>query len=110
MLFIALVRMPQSTMMLFSDSTPTKVIVIDTAKNTKNEIAPDPETERIHVQLVMMFGAVAGAFGTMGLFLVGSSLSLLTQSPHRRAFMDFVSARSQIGSVTTPSPPRNLST
>ncbi len=91
-LYTAVVLVPKKCVRSFADSTPTRVVIIDSVADTKKEIVPEPETLRLHVQNVMIIGAMAGMIGTMGLFLLAQAISLLLGNLHRKALIDFMKA------------------
>jgi hypothetical protein len=91
-IYFAAVILPRQAIPMFSDMTPNRSIVVDTAKNTRTELAPDPETLRLHVQAVMMLGALFGMFGMMGFFLLGQAVFLLREPLERKVLMDFLRA------------------
>jgi hypothetical protein len=72
---------------------PTQVVIIDSIADTKKEIVPDPEHQRLYIQNIMMFGAIAGMLGTMGIFTLVQAISLLFGNLHRKAFINFLKAK-----------------
>jgi hypothetical protein len=91
LLYVAIFIFPKHCITLHSDFTPTRIVIIDSTTNTKEETAPDPEIQRLHLKLVMMFGAMSGAAGTMGIFMLAMVISH-SWCWHRRAFFDFLKA------------------
>ena len=81
---------------MLSDLAPTRLVVVDTARNKQKETSPDLETQRLHVQVVMMVGTQAGMMGAMGLFLLVQAISLLWGTPERRVLIDFTKKAARI--------------
>ena len=92
MLYTAVVFVPKNCVRLFSDFTPTRVLIVDSETAEKKEIAPEPETIKLHVQNVMLFGAIAGMAGATGIFILAQSLSQLWGNWHRKALIEFLKA------------------
>jgi len=92
LIYAAVFIIPKKCIMLHSGFTPTRVVIIDSTTNTKEEIAPDPETERIHLQLVMMFGVIAGMAGTIGISILATAIFQTWGNRDRKAFFDFLKA------------------
>ncbi len=95
MLYTALFFVPTAFGRISSNLTPTRTVIIDSAADTKKVLEPDPETIKRHVQMVMMFGAMAGVLGTMGLYLLLQSMSLLYGNFHGRALIEVLKAGEQ---------------
>ena len=62
-IYFAAVFVPNKMIPMFKDISLTHLIVIDTATHARKEVLPDPETQRLFVEGVMMIGAMAGACG-----------------------------------------------
>lgn len=71
---------------------PTRTIIINAEAETREEILPDPETVKLHTQLVMMFGAMAGVMAIMGFALLMMSLVQAWGSWERSMLVEFVKA------------------
>ncbi len=91
LIYAAVFIIPKKCITLHSDFTPSRIVIIDSTTNTKEETAPDPEIQRLHLKLVMMFGAMSGAAGTMGIFML-TIVIFHSWCWHRRAFFDFLKA------------------
>lgn len=91
LIYAAVFIIPKHCIMYYSDP-PTRVVIIDSTTNTKEEIAPDPEIEKIHLELVMMFGAMASGAGTLGIFILVLVISQQWFNYDRKAFFDFLKA------------------
>jgi hypothetical protein len=91
LLHVAIFIFPKHCITLHSDLTPTRIVIIDSTTNTREEIAPDPEIEKFHLKSIMMFGAMAGGAGTMGIFTLALVI-FHSWCWHRRAFFDFLKA------------------
>jgi hypothetical protein len=92
MLYTATVFIPNSALRIFSDSAPTRTVIIDSVAETTERIEPDPETEKLHVQIVMMFGVMSGVFGVGSLIVLASAIVLALGDGHSRTLVDFVKA------------------
>jgi hypothetical protein len=92
LIYAAIFIVPKHCITLHSDLTPTRVVIIDSTTNTKEEMAADPETEKLFLQLVMMFGAMAGSAGTTGIFILILVISQQWFNYDRKAFFDFLKA------------------
>ena len=90
-LYAAIFIVPNMCITLHSGLTPTRVVIIDSAANTKKVTAPDPEIEKFHLKSIMMFGAIAGSWGAMGIFMLALVI-LHSWCWHKRSFMDFLNA------------------
>jgi hypothetical protein len=93
-IYVAAVSIPKLVVPWFSEGafTPTHYIIVDTAKNSRKEIAPDPETQRMQVEIIMMLGAWAGMSGMMGLFFLGEAVSSLWGNADQRVLIAFLKA------------------
>jgi hypothetical protein len=91
LIYAAIFIFPKHCITLHSDLMPTRIVIIDSTTNTKEETAPDPETEKLYLKLVIMFGAMSGGAGTMGIFTLALVISH-SWCWHRRAFLDFLKA------------------
>jgi hypothetical protein len=100
LLYAAIFIFPKHCITLHSDLTPTRVVIIDSTTNTKDKITPDPETEKFHLKSIMMFGAMAGSAGTMGIFMLTVVISH-SWCWHRRAFFNFLKATDKGNSNNT---------
>jgi len=92
-LYTAVFFIPKNSIRLFSNMEPTRVIIIDSGTDTKKEIIPDAEHQKLYIQNIMMFGALAGILGATGIFYLVQALSLLFGNFHRKAFIDFLKAK-----------------
>lgn len=90
--YTAVFFVPKNCVRLFADFTPTRVVIVDSTTDSKKEIAPNSEAQKLHVQNVMMVGAMAGMIGAMGLFALAQVMSQLWGNWHRKAFIDFLKA------------------
>lgn len=102
LLYAAIFIVPKKCIMLFSDFTPTRVVIIDSTTNKKEEIDPDPETQRLQLKLLMMFGAMAGLAGAMGIFILTQAIFQTWGNFGRKAFLDFLKATDK-ENLTSPS-------
>ena len=91
--YTAFVFVPRSCIELFSNYTPTELVITDSIKGTKKEITPDPETKELRVQNIMMMGAMAGMLGTMGFFCLIMTISMGWTNWHRKAFIEYLKAK-----------------
>ncbi|MHC4642297.1 MAG: hypothetical protein ACYS32_11685 [Planctomycetota bacterium] len=101
LIYVAIFIFPKHCITLHSDLTPTRIVIIDSTTNTREETTPDPEIEKFHLKSIMMFGAMSGAAGTMGIFMLTLVIFHLW-CWHRRAFFDFLKATDKENS-TSPS-------
>lgn len=92
MLYTAVAFVPKNCVRLLSDFAPTRVLIVDSETEEKKEIALEAETIKLHVQNVMMFGAMAGMAGAMGIFILAQALSQLWGNWHRKALIEFLKA------------------
>lgn len=91
-IYTAAVFIPKNSVFL-SDLAPSRLVVIDTATNTTREFPPDLETQKLHVQVVLMYGALSGILGMSGILtLVITVGQVWEQNWHRKAFVDFLKA------------------
>jgi hypothetical protein len=90
MIYLAVVFVPKRFVPMLSDLAPTRWVVVDTIKNTRKEITPDTETQRQHIEVVMMIGAQAGMMAMMALFFTVQGMSLVWGSPDRRVLINFI--------------------
>jgi hypothetical protein len=88
----SIVLIPGKAIPMFSDFVPTRVIVVDAAKNTRKEISPDADAIKQYVQVVLLIGAMAGGYGTMGFVVLLATISQLGGNRHRKAIVDFLKA------------------
>ncbi len=98
-LYGATVFLPNKAIQFLPDSMPTRTIIVDAAAETREEILPGPETVRLHTQLVMMFGAMAGVMAIMGLTLLMMSIVQAWGSWERSVLVEFVKATGTRDSV-----------
>jgi hypothetical protein len=91
-LYGALAWIPQKMLPMLCDFAPTRLLVVDAAGHTVKDVAPDADAIRQHAQLAMIFGAWAGGFGAMGIFLLLSGISQLTGGLDRKVLTDFLTA------------------
>ncbi|MBN1590452.1 MAG: hypothetical protein JW888_13135 [Pirellulales bacterium] len=68
--FMAFIYIPRFCTRVFADtdSIPARVVVVDKVGDSREEVISDPAEQNEFVQMVFMFGAMAGAFGTLGFF------------------------------------------
>ncbi len=92
MLYSAFVVFPRVFLPIFSDLTPTRTIIVDSVAQTREEISPDPETQKLHTQLVMIFGATAGAMATASLLLLAVTIPQVCGTREQRTLIEFVKA------------------
>jgi len=90
--YTAIVFAPRNCVRLFSDSSPTRVVIIDSANDTKKEMKPDPETEKLHIQNIMILGAMAGMTGAMGFLVLIQAISQVWGNWHSRSFIEYLKA------------------
>jgi hypothetical protein len=91
-LYAAIFIVPNMCITLHSGFTQTRLVIIDSTTNTREEIAPDPEIEKFHLKSMMMFGAMAGSAGTTGIFILILVISQQWFNYDRKAFFDFLKA------------------
>lgn len=101
MLYTAVVFFPKSCVHIFTDMAPTRLIVVDSVKNTRKEISPDPEIEKIRVQTIMMFGAMAGVMGAMSIFVVALAVFQVWGGPHHGILIRYLRATEEKQHSTT---------
>ena len=80
---------------MFSDFCPTKTVIIDSARNTKNEILPDIQAKKLYIESVMMIGGKAGAMVFSAIFIMIQGIGLAYLDWHRKAFIDFLKAKNK---------------
>jgi hypothetical protein len=87
------VAFPRGAIEAYVALSPERVIIVDTAKNTRKELTPDPETRRLQVQALMMTGAMFAMLGGMGLLIPVAAAGRLLPNYDRRTLMNFLKAR-----------------
>ncbi len=91
MLYSAIVFLPSISLRIFSDP-PTRTIIVDSVAQTREEISLDPKTQKLHTQLVMIFGAMAGAMATASLLLLAVAIPQVCGPREQRTLIEFVKA------------------
>ena len=91
MLCSAIVFLPSVSLRIFSDP-PTRTIIVDSVAQTREEISLDPETQKLHTQIVMIFGAMAGAMATASLLLLTVAIPQVCGTREQRTLIEFVKA------------------
>ncbi|MHC4996274.1 MAG: hypothetical protein ACYTGQ_14615 [Planctomycetota bacterium] len=82
---------------LAEDWAPTRLVVIDSVRDTREVTEPDPEYVRTHVQLVMMFGAFGGMFLALGLMGLCETILRFTGTRDRRVLVRVLKASGEAG-------------
>ncbi len=90
LLYTGLVSTPKAFVEVFADLFPTRVVVVDSAKASREQIGLDDQTQKDYVQNVMRIGIGAGVTGTMGLFMVTHFVFELWGSRDRRTLVKFL--------------------
>ena len=91
-LYGAVVYLPNTALRFLPEFTPTRTIIVNAEAETREEILPEPEAVRVHTQLVMMTGAMAGMMGVMSLTLLMMSIVQARGNWERGVLIEFVKA------------------
>lgn len=77
---------------MLSDLTPSRCILVDTSKNSRKEISPDPDLRRLYVQNAMVWGSLAGMFGISGAYCLVFAALLPLANADRKAWIAYLKA------------------
>ena len=91
-LYGAVVFLPNTALRFLPEFMPMRTIIVNAEAETREEILPEPEAVKVHTQLVMMFGAMAGMMGVMSLTLLMMSIVQARGNWERSVLIEFVKA------------------
>jgi hypothetical protein len=94
MLYVSCIIIPRMSLKIAKFFTPTHTIIIDTVKNTRQEVFSDPQMQTDAATIFLAQGAMAGMLGMWGIFCLFQGINLFIGNQDRRAFLQYLKASS----------------